>query len=163
MATSNPDFFSGPIFEIIAGPEARSLLAHASVLSKSDKLKALIDGRWKDSNERKIVLTDWDVGTVTRLLEWLYAEDFKWLPPDIPLGTEVPKVCESSNSNSKNPTNKTQIFNSVEPLTPIMDQQFRGLHSKQLHSYPDSTYPTVVLLIPAVVGDRDIHISMVYI
>ena len=65
--------FTGPMFEILAGSEQVSILAHASILSKSDTLKALVEGSWKDSVERQIKMEDWDADTINRLVEWLYA------------------------------------------------------------------------------------------
>ena len=69
--------FTGPIFEILAGPEQTRFVAHAGMLEKSEKLKAVTRGNWKDSSECKIVLEDWDPKTVGRLLEWLYTGDYE--------------------------------------------------------------------------------------
>ncbi|KAK3167825.1 hypothetical protein OEA41_004271 [Lepraria neglecta] len=76
---SVPTLFSpvtGPIFEILAGPERKSSIAHGHILATSQKLKATVQGSWKDSLERKIVLKDWYEGSVSRLLEWLYTGDY---------------------------------------------------------------------------------------
>ena len=70
------DLFSSPIFEILAGSEQKSILAHAGILSKSNTLKALVEGSWKDSIERQIKLEDWDSDTVVRLVEWLYSGNY---------------------------------------------------------------------------------------
>lgn len=80
------NLFVGPMFEIVAGPNRTKFLAHARVLEKSDKLRATVQGKWKDSTEHKIVLEDWDPETVGRLLEWLYTGDY-----DSPFPTEVPQ------------------------------------------------------------------------
>lgn len=67
--TSSP--FTGPTFEIIAGPNHTSFIVHARVLEKSEKLKAVVQGEWKESIDRRIVLEDWDPETVGLLIEWL--------------------------------------------------------------------------------------------
>lgn len=69
------NLFVGPLFEIVAGQT--TFLAHASVLEKSEKLRVIVQGRWKDSTEHKILLEDWDSQTVGRLLEWLYTGDYQ--------------------------------------------------------------------------------------
>ena len=63
------------MFEIRAGPTHTSFLAHASILEKSEKLRAIVQGRWKDSIELKNVLEDPE--TIGRLLEWLYTGDYE--------------------------------------------------------------------------------------
>ena len=77
MTDTMPSTFTGPIFEILAGSEKTRFFAHASVLEKSDKLKAVSRGEWKDSSERIILLEDWEPETVGRLLEWLYTGDYE--------------------------------------------------------------------------------------
>ena len=76
--------FTGPTFDIIAGPEQMHFIAHTSVLEQSDNLKAVICGKWKDSLERKIMLEDWDAASVSRMLQWLYTGDYKAPNPTLP-------------------------------------------------------------------------------
>lgn len=76
MAPTTSDLLASPIFEVLAGPELKPFYAHASILSRSDTLKALIGGGWKDSVDRQIKLEEWDVETVGRLLEFLYSGDY---------------------------------------------------------------------------------------
>ena len=70
------------MFEILAGPQHKRFLAHAGVLSKSEKFRAVVNGTWKDSAEAKIVLEDWDEETVARLLDWLYTGDYETPYPE---------------------------------------------------------------------------------
>ena len=77
MTETLPSPFTGLIFEILAGSQETLFFAHASVLEKSDKLKATTRGKWKDSSERIIVLKDWEPETVGRLLQWLYTDDYE--------------------------------------------------------------------------------------
>ncbi|KAK3167823.1 hypothetical protein OEA41_004269 [Lepraria neglecta] len=81
-STPQPGPFTGPIFEVIAGAQPKTTFhAHASVLVKSEKLKALIEGNWKDSASRIIELEDWDEDTVARLIEWLYTGKYSYPTP----------------------------------------------------------------------------------
>lgn len=50
-------------------------------MSKSEALKALIEGRWKESGEKEIVWKDWDGDTVDRFLQWIYTGDYKFPHP----------------------------------------------------------------------------------
>ena len=68
--------FSSPVFTIFAGTDRKTLYAHASVLSRSDTLRVLVQGDWKDSKDRQINLEEWDEETVARLLEYLYTNDY---------------------------------------------------------------------------------------
>lgn len=102
------NLFVGPFFEIIAGPDQTKFFAHASVLEKSETLRVIVQGKWKDSTELKIVLKDWDPETVGRLLEWLYTGDYESpYPTEVPLpGAEslevlVPETSIPSNENTK--------------------------------------------------------------
>ena len=91
MTDAMPSPFTGLIFEILVGSEKTRFVAHASVLEKSDKLKALTCGKWKDSSQRVIVLEDWEPETVGRFLEWLYTGDY-----------ETPFPVEASPSEAEN-------------------------------------------------------------
>ncbi|KAL6716214.1 hypothetical protein ACLMJK_005780 [Lecanora helva] len=70
------EFLQTPIFEIFAGSEPEPLLVHAGILSKSDRLKAIIEGNWEETLARKINLGEWDVDTVKRWVEWLYTGNY---------------------------------------------------------------------------------------
>lgn len=78
--------FATPIFEIYAGLGRKRFLAHAGVLSKSEILKTLVEGNWKDSIQQKIIWEDWDEDTVARFLQWIYTGDYE-RPYPTPLRT----------------------------------------------------------------------------
>lgn len=82
------------MFEVLAGLDRKFFLAHPSILVKSDKLKALVEGGWKDSLERKIVLEDWDEETVVRLLEWLYTDNYSSPHPQVLWSTSAPVLAD---------------------------------------------------------------------
>lgn len=151
------DLFVGPFFEIVAGQTA--FLAHASVLEKSEKLRVIVQGRWKDSTEHKILLEDWDPQTVGRLLEWLYTGDYESpFPAEAPQpkaeNLEVPaqntsvhpnpdaKVPQSSPKNESAKGSQRPLmsladipFNKAEPeLRPSNAEAFKQWASKYPHS-----------------------------
>ncbi len=76
MASASTSPFVGPMFEIMAGPDCKCFLVHASILTKSEKLKAVVEGDWKEREEQKVVLENWDEATVERLVSWLYTGDY---------------------------------------------------------------------------------------
>ena len=78
--------FTGSTCEVLAGPEQTRFVAHVSVLEKSEKLRAVTRGTWRDSSECKIKLEDWDAKTVGRFLQWLYTGDY-----ESPYPVEVPQ------------------------------------------------------------------------
>ena len=81
------------------------------MLEKSEKLKAVTRGGWKDISERKIVLEDWDPETVGRLLEWLYTADY-----------ESPYPVEA-------PQSKAQVPETGAQETKVASEQVVGLPS----------------------------------
>ncbi|KAK4694953.1 hypothetical protein P7C71_g2709, partial [Lecanoromycetidae sp. Uapishka_2] len=99
--------YSGLTFEILAGVDCKTFVAHAKVLAKSDKLNAIIKGDWKDSQERKVVLTDWDEDTVSRLLEWLYTDEYT--SPDPGVEMIGPAPIPEPMSNSKGDHGPSQV------------------------------------------------------
>lgn len=52
-------------------------------MSKSETLKALIEGCWKESDEKEIVWKDWDGDTVDRFLQWIYTGDYEFPHPTL--------------------------------------------------------------------------------
>ena len=84
MVSATFKLLKGPMFEVLAGKELKPFLVHARILSKSDTLKTIVDGIWKDSVDRKIELKDWDEETVGRCVEWLYSGDYTSPLPERP-------------------------------------------------------------------------------
>ena len=76
MASASFSPFVGPMFEIKAGPDHKCFLVHKSILTRSNLFKAILEGNWKECEDRKIVLEDWDEATVGRLVSWLYTGDY---------------------------------------------------------------------------------------
>lgn len=112
--------FTSPIFEILAGPDQKRFYAHADVLSKSESLRALIEGKWKDSLERKVVLEDWDEETVERLLEWLYTDDYACPHPTRPATEEAiqPAAPHKDDEDSSIDSSKPSEEDFLLPLDP---------------------------------------------
>ena len=149
MAFTTSDCLKGPIFEIQASKEIVPFFAHASILSQSDTLKALIEGDWKDSVDRIIKLPDWDADTVGCLLEWLYQGDYHTiLEPSAPPRPNQQKQAVSHNANSSVPGDTIAGRSSTEvalgassrmsqperKLIPISDQHFDGHPNVQRRS-----------------------------
>ena len=135
------DVFSSPVFSVLAGPDLKPLAAHASILSKSDTLKALVEGNWKDSLDRKIKLEDWDAETVGRCLEWLYSGDYTVPLPESPsVDNASPAVNTSSAEALQDTGGLVEVSTDWEiprtiplkapipaSLTPLADQHFNGV------------------------------------
>ena len=116
--------YTGPTFEILAGLNHTSFLAHASILEKSEKLRAIVQGRWKDSIELKIVLEDWDPETVGRLLEWLYTGDYESpYPAEDPQPEHPQSYAEVPELFTAWPSQDTKE-RSQSPLIPFADISF---------------------------------------
>ena len=101
MAFTTSDRLTGPIFEIQASQELKSFFAHASILSQSDTLKALVEGGWKDSVNRTIKLPEWDADTVGRLLEWLYMGDYHSPLPESPPSSRIDQQKQVVSQNNQ--------------------------------------------------------------
>ena len=137
--------FTAPTFEILAGPEQTRFVAHAGVLEKSEKLKAVTCGNWKDGSECKIVLEDWDPKTVGRLLEWLYSGDY-----ESPSPAEAPHFdVESSGTRVSETTVPSKQGADLPCITPKKIESARGsnrpLTSLQ-HIYFDEASPNLARL-----------------
>ncbi len=97
--------YTTPIYEIYAGPHRKRFLAHSGVLCKSESLRALVEGRWKDSLERRISWDEWDEDSVARFLEWLYTGDYSWPYPtnvEVLTPTTGPSTHDVESSNGLN-------------------------------------------------------------
>lgn len=66
------------MFSIYAGPTKKHFLVHSSILAKSPTLRAIVDGEWKESTNRRIDLEEWDEQTVEQLVQWLYSGHYTW-------------------------------------------------------------------------------------
>jgi len=89
----------------VAGEDKKTFHAHAAILCKSKKLKALIEGEWAD--KEKIVLSDWDEETVARLLEWLYSGSYTFPFPEVPTKADdnPPKTSHPPKTSSRESIN----------------------------------------------------------
>ncbi|KAL8918897.1 MAG: hypothetical protein Q9208_007078 [Pyrenodesmia sp. 3 TL-2023] len=76
-ATGSP--FTSSIFSIYAGPTKKQFLVHSTILAKSPTLRAIVEGEWKESANRRIDLEEWDEQTVEQLVQWLYSGHYTWL------------------------------------------------------------------------------------
>ncbi|KAL8995218.1 MAG: hypothetical protein Q9169_005006 [Polycauliona sp. 2 TL-2023] len=88
--------FDSPIFSIYAGPARKQFHVHASSLRQSPVLAKIIDGDWKESEDRTIDLAEWDVLTIDQCLHFLYFKHYHMLTPvleqPVPVGDVEAKV-----------------------------------------------------------------------
>ena len=68
--------FKSDVFKIFAGSSTQPFFAHADILARSDVLRQLVQGSWKESVEQTIRWTEWDDAGVEKFLEWLYTNDY---------------------------------------------------------------------------------------
>lgn len=73
MYSASTSAFNSSIFAIYAGPTKKRFLIHSAILAKSPSLRPIVDGKWKESVDRKLDLEEWDEQTVEQLVEWLYS------------------------------------------------------------------------------------------
>ncbi|KAL8752766.1 MAG: hypothetical protein Q9184_005633 [Pyrenodesmia sp. 2 TL-2023] len=92
--------FSSEVFTIYAGPSQKKFIAHAGVLAQSPTLRKIVDGGWKESQERTIPLDEWDEKTVQKLLEWLYSGYYTWYTQPIS-PTTLAEGAEDATANVK--------------------------------------------------------------
>ena len=144
--------FTGPIFEILAAPEQIRFVAHAGILEKSEKLKAVTCGNWKDSSECKIVLGDWDSKTVGRLLEWLYSGDYESPSPSNARQSEAEsleiRVSETTVSSKQGADSPSITLKKIEsakasnrPLTSLQNIYFDEASQSLASSYAEAHEP----------------------
>lgn len=80
---------SSTIIELVAKNNGR-FFVHEGILSHhSQQFKDATSGPWKESQEHKILLQDWDEETVGRLVQFLYTGDYRYPNPSLP---EKPRV-----------------------------------------------------------------------
>ncbi|KAL8973898.1 MAG: hypothetical protein Q9197_001855 [Variospora fuerteventurae] len=83
------------IFTVYAGPKHEKLSAHAGILIKSPALRKIVEGVWKDSQERVVKLEDHDFGTVSQMLEWLYCGYYSWGRACLPNAPPIESTCSN--------------------------------------------------------------------
>lgn len=143
-----PSLFTGSTFEVFAGPEQTRFVAHTSVLEKSEKLRALTRGIWKESAECKVVLEEWDPETVGRLLEWLYTGDYESTLPTAEAARSKAQALQARVSEGTTPfmwtderptiTLKEAESRSKAPLTCLKDIRFNNDEPKVAPSHAET-------------------------
>ncbi|KAL8640054.1 MAG: hypothetical protein Q9226_008787 [Calogaya cf. arnoldii] len=88
--------FQSEIFKIITRSATQPFYVHADVLARSDSLRKLVEGPWKESVEHTIDWTEWEPVTVERFIQWLYTDDYT-----CPYPTLVQPPIKSGDSEDK--------------------------------------------------------------
>lgn len=87
---------SSPIFELVSKDDV-TFYVHKDILSHhSQPFKDATGGAWKESEERRIFLRDWDATTVGHLVQFLYTGDYNYPHPSANEETQKPVVPEES-------------------------------------------------------------------
>ncbi|KAL9008712.1 MAG: hypothetical protein Q9173_006192 [Seirophora scorigena] len=127
--------FRSPIFEIYVGPreKAERFSAHAHILSKSEVLKAEVEGPWKEEKERKITWPHWTVGAAERFLEWLYSGDYA-CPYPVPRTKDLD--VHKDTAPEENSTHERTPLEVAEPFVDntVTDDQVVVDHGLDLHT-----------------------------
>lgn len=90
---------SSPIFELVAKDDV-TFYVHKDILSHhSQPFNDAISGEWKESDERRILLPDWDATTVGHLVQFLYTGNYNYADP--PTSDEAQKPVEPQQSAPK--------------------------------------------------------------
>ncbi|KAL8838678.1 MAG: hypothetical protein Q9176_004918 [Flavoplaca citrina] len=96
MDNAKASIFKSDIFKIITGSASQPIYVHADVLARSDLLRRLIAGPWKESIDRAIDWSEWDSSVVEKFIEWLYTGDYSCPHPvPNPLSIELDNIVET--------------------------------------------------------------------
>ena len=123
------------MFDVIAGPGRVKFLAHAGILKQSEKLAAEIEGKWKESSDREILLEEWDEETVAYFVEWLYSNDYESpfpvkLPSSTPAKVKASKIFpgkakkKGQDNHTSSKMADTTTGDTHRPLTPLSEIHF---------------------------------------
>lgn len=145
MPDTTSSLFTGPVFEILAGFQYESFVAHGNVLAKSNKLKAMMEAEWKDSRDRIIVLIDWDDETVGRLLEWLYTDDYSSPDPGvtqvIPSPTSQQRTAKSGSLDPQDEQQPRQTSSDSSDSSTKSEDVFTIMNASEKPKANNSTVP----------------------
>lgn len=83
----------------MAGKEQRELQVHSDILSQSETLAASVNGPFKETTESLVKLVEWEVDTVTSLVQWFYTRDYD-TPLPAPVRDPNTKVEEAASACS---------------------------------------------------------------
>ncbi|KAL8831994.1 MAG: hypothetical protein Q9170_005056 [Blastenia crenularia] len=75
-AISNTKVFRSEIFKVLVGPAEEPFYVHADVLARSEPLRRMTTGSWKEHEERTIRWPDCNTQTAEKFIEWLYHDDY---------------------------------------------------------------------------------------
>ncbi|KAL8952131.1 MAG: hypothetical protein Q9222_001943 [Ikaeria aurantiellina] len=75
-AISDPKVFRSQIFKVLAGPTQEPFYVHAGVLARSEPLRQMTTGSWKEKEEKTIIWSKWSIEVVEKFIEWLYRDDY---------------------------------------------------------------------------------------
>lgn len=76
-----PSYMSSDIVQLIAKGGSRFLVHKDVLASQSKPFNDALTGEWKESQDRRIELPDWDAVTIGRMVEFLYRGSYCYPDP----------------------------------------------------------------------------------
>ena len=95
----------------MAGKEQQELQVHSDILSQSETLAASFNGPFKETAESLVKLEEWEVETVTSVVQWFYTRDYR-TPLPAPVrdpNTEVEEAASARSAEVKQPQGLSAI------------------------------------------------------
>ncbi|KAL9036363.1 MAG: hypothetical protein Q9180_004342 [Flavoplaca navasiana] len=117
--------YESEMFSIYAGPARKHFTAHASILRQSPMLAKIVDGNWKDSEERNVDFPQYEEETMRQLLDFLYYGHYhmslRGLPkpsPDNNVEAELTGDKTTGREDSGNVITAVQVSTDPDPARP---------------------------------------------
>ena len=113
---------------VLAGRDGTSFFVHEQVLtgSESPSLRALVNGDWKETRERMIDWSDFEVDTVHRVFQFLYTGDYD---SPIPITRAQSFVCSSLDQESTARDSREVVEREVAPVIKSSDEDHGAISS----------------------------------
>ncbi|KAI1658340.1 hypothetical protein F4813DRAFT_46488 [Daldinia decipiens] len=104
-------------FRFLVGPDEKEFFMHSELVARMSKpLWTLVNGEWKEGNERYTEWPDIDEGTFVRFCEFAYTGNYKAAEPfeDTPTPLNEKESGEATSPTPRLVPNRKQIFKKAE-------------------------------------------------
>lgn len=120
------------IFELVAEGDVRFFVHEDVLTSQSEPFRMTARGEWTEAIERKITLSDWDAGTVSRLLQFLYTSDYQYPNPSpVNQNQDIPADIEATTPNQLEDEAEMVENDTKRPLTPLKEWREKAQFTRQ--------------------------------